>query len=62
MIFLQEFNVLKDDRYPIIYANKSSHVIFKDLRLGFEKTNKFILLRILTSPWKHSQKKFFMKN
>lgn len=60
-VVLESFRVPVRDRYQIVHENKAYQMHFLDTGLGFERTNKFVMLRVFTSPRTDEQKQFFMK-
>lgn len=49
-VLLDIFHVPERDRYQIVHEHKPSHVRFEDTGLGIERTEKFVLLQIITRP------------
>ena len=60
-VVLEAFSVPERDRYQIVHENKAWQMVFQDTGLGFERTEKFVMLRVFTSPRSDEQKQFFMK-
>lgn len=60
-VVLESFKVPVRDRYQIVHENKAYQMHFLDTGLGFERTNKFVMLRVFTSPRSDEQKQYFMK-
>lgn len=60
-VVLESFRVPVRDRYQIVHENKAYQMHFLDTGLGFERSNKFVMLRVFTSPRTDEQKQFFMK-
>lgn len=60
-VVLEAFSVPDRDRYQIVHENKAWQMVFQDTGLGFERSEKFVMLRVFTSPRSDEQKQFFMK-
>lgn len=60
-VVLEAFSVPERDRYQIVHENKAWQMVFQDTGLGFERSEKFVMLRVFTSPRSDEQKQFFMK-
>ncbi len=60
-IVLEAFKVPERDRYQIVYENKARNMVFQDTGLGFSRTEKFVMVRVFTSPRSDEQKQYFMK-
>ncbi len=60
-VVLEVFKVPERDRYQIVHENKRYNMVFEDTGLGFERSDKLIMLRVFTSPRTEEQKILFMK-
>jgi hypothetical protein len=60
-VMLEVFKVPERDRYQIVYEHKPANMIFQDTGLGFERTEKLIMLRVFSSPRTQEMKVEFMK-
>ncbi|WAT02554.1 tautomerase family protein [Rouxiella chamberiensis] len=60
-VVLQAFNVPPRDRYQIVHENPANFMVFQDTGLGFERSNKLVVVRVFTSPRSEEQKTLFMK-
>ncbi|MDP5255179.1 MULTISPECIES: tautomerase family protein [unclassified Vibrio] len=60
-VVLDVFKVPERDRYQIVTENKARNMIFEDTGLGFSRSEKFIMLRVFTSPRPEEQKFEFMR-
>lgn len=58
---LTAFNVPERDRYQIVHENPANYMVFQDTGLGFERSNKLVVVRVFTSPRSEEQKTLFMK-
>lgn len=61
-VMVAAFNVPERDRYQIVYEHKSSHILALDTGLGFERTDKFVLIEVVSRPRKQSEKLAFYRN
>jgi hypothetical protein len=61
-VVLDTFHVPQRDRYQIVHEYKPGHVRFEDTGLGIARTNKFVLLQVVTRPHPEEQKTAFYKN
>jgi phenylpyruvate tautomerase PptA (4-oxalocrotonate tautomerase family) len=61
-VVLDTFHVPQRDRYQIVHEYKSSHVRFEDTGLGIARSNKFLLLQVVTRPHPTAEKTAFYKN
>lgn len=61
-VVLDIFHVPRRDRYQVVHEYKSSHVRFEDAGLGIARSNKFVLLQVITRPHPREQKTAFYKN
>ena len=59
---LDTFHVPLRDRYQIVHEYKPSHVRFEDTGLGIARSDKFVLLQVMTRPHPTEQKTAFYKN
>jgi hypothetical protein len=59
---LNSFHVPPRDRYQVVHEYKSSHVRFEDTGLGIPRSNKFVLLQVVTRPHSTAEKTAFYKN
>lgn len=57
---LTAFKVPPRDRYQIVHENKSYQMVFQDTGLGFERSDKLVMVRVYTSPRSEAQKTLFM--
>ncbi|TCS38789.1 tautomerase family protein [Reinekea marinisedimentorum] len=60
-VMLEVFKVPERDRYQIVYEHKPANMIFQDTGLGFERTEKLIMLRVFSSPRTQEMKVEFMQ-
>ncbi len=60
-VVLDAFKVPERDRYQIVQENKARNMVFQDTGLGFSRTEKFVMIRVFTSPRSDEQKQYFMK-
>ncbi|ARU95483.1 tautomerase family protein [Tatumella citrea] len=60
-VVLEAFKVPERDRYQIVQENKARNMVFQDTGLGFSRTEKFVMVRVFTSPRSDEQKQLFMK-
>ncbi len=60
-VVLEAFKVPERDRYQIVHENKAYQMVFQDTGLGFERSEKFVMLRVFTSPRSDEQKQYFKK-
>ncbi|KGD70401.1 tautomerase [Tatumella morbirosei] len=60
-VVLDAFKVPERDRYQIVQENKARNMVFQDTGLGFSRTEKFVMVRVFTSPRSDEQKQYFMK-
>ena len=60
-VVLDAFKVPERDRYQIVQENKARNMVFQDTGLGFSRTEKFVMVRVFTSPRSDEQKQLFMK-
>ena len=61
-VVLDTFRVPRRDRYQIVHEYKPGHVRFEDTGLGIPRSNKFVLLQIVTRSHPTEQKTAFYKN
>jgi phenylpyruvate tautomerase PptA (4-oxalocrotonate tautomerase family) len=61
-VVLDTFRVPRHDRYQIVHEYKPSHVRFEDTGLDIVRSNKFVLLQVVTRPHPTEQKAAFYKN
>lgn len=59
---VQSFNVPDSDRYQLVQEHKSYQMIIKDTGLGYERTNQFILIHMISKERTSDQMEFFYKN
>ncbi|AVI93039.1 TPA: tautomerase family protein [Klebsiella pneumoniae] len=57
---LTAFNVPERDRYQIVHENKNYQMVFQDTGLGFERSDRLVMVRVFTSPRSEEQKTRFM--
>jgi hypothetical protein len=60
-VVLDTFHVPQRDRHQIVHEYKPGHVRFEDTGLGIARTNKFLLLQVVTRPHPREQKMTFYK-
>ena len=60
-VVLDAFKVPERDRYQIVQENKARNMVFQDTGLGCSRTEKFVMVRVFTSPRSDEQKQYFMK-
>jgi Tautomerase enzyme len=61
-VVLDTFHVPQRDRYQVVNEYKSSDVRFEDTGLGIARSNKFVLLQVVTRPHSTAEKPAFYKN
>ena len=60
-VVLATFRVPERDRYQIVHEHKPSRVRIEDTGLGFERTEKVVLLQITTRPRTTEEKTAFYR-
>lgn len=60
-VVLDTFHVPQRDRYQIVHEYKPGHVRFEDTGLDIARSNKFVLLQVITRPHPTEQKTAFYK-
>ena len=60
-VVLSVFKTPKGDRYQVVHLNNPEYLIMEDTGLGFQRSNRRILLNIRTSPRTDEQKLEFFK-
>ncbi|MBQ8919284.1 MAG: tautomerase family protein [Acidaminococcaceae bacterium] len=55
----EEFHLLPRDRYQIVTQHDPSEMIIEDVGLGFNRTDRFIMFSITSSPRQLEDKKRF---
>jgi phenylpyruvate tautomerase PptA (4-oxalocrotonate tautomerase family) len=53
---LAALNVPERDRYQIVNEHKPSHLIAEDTGLGIPRTDKFVLIQVITRPRTRAEK------
>ena len=61
-LVLDTFHVPQRDHYQIVHEYKPGHVRFEDTGLSIARTNKFVLLQVITRPRPTEQKTSFYKS
>lgn len=59
---LTAFNVPERDRYQIVHENKNYQMVFEDTGLGFERSDRLVMVRVFTSPRSEEQKRVSWRN
>lgn len=59
---VQSFNVPDSDRYQVVQEHKSYQMIMKDTGLGYDRTNQFILIHMISKKRTAEQMEVFYKN
>lgn len=59
---VQSFEVPDSDRYQLVHEHKSYQMIMKDTGLGYERSNQFILIHIISRKRTKGQIQAFYKN
>ncbi len=60
-VVLETFRVRKRDRYQIVHEHKPSRVRFEDTGLGIERSDKFVLLQVVTKRHPTEEKTAFYR-
>ena len=55
----EEFHLLPRDRYQIVTQHDPEEMIIEDVGLGFERTDKFLLFSLTSSPRDEADKERF---
>jgi Tautomerase enzyme len=58
---LAAFKVPERDRYQIVTEHKPGHMIMQDTGLGFERTDKAVLLQVVSRPRGREKKELFYR-
>jgi phenylpyruvate tautomerase PptA (4-oxalocrotonate tautomerase family) len=58
---LAAFKVPERDRYQIVTEHKPGHMIMQDTGLGFERTDKAVLLQVISRPRGREKKELFYR-
>jgi tautomerase-like protein len=58
---LAAFKVPERDRYQIVTEHKPGHMIMHDTGLGFERTDKAVLLQVISRPRGREKKELFYR-
>jgi Tautomerase enzyme len=58
---LAAFNVPPRDRYQIVEEHPRSHMIIEDTGLGMERTEKLVVVQVITRGRKKKQKEAFYR-
>lgn len=59
---LAAFKVPERDRYQIVHEHKRSHIIAEDTGLGIERSDKVVVVRVISRPRKKKEKVAFYQN
>lgn len=55
----EEFHLLPRDRYQIVTQHDPEEMVIEDVGLGFERTDKFLLFSLTSSPREEADKERF---
>lgn len=56
----ETFHLLPHDRYQIVTQHDPEEMVIEDVGLGFKRTNKFVMISLVSSPRKKEDKiKFY---
>lgn len=55
----EELHLLPRDRYQIVTQHDAEEMIIEDVGLGFNRTNKFLMFSLTSSPRKEADKQRF---
>jgi hypothetical protein len=59
---LRSFAVPERDRYQVLFEHERSHMRALDTGLGIERTDRFILLEVVSRPRARGEKTAFYEN
>ena len=59
---LAAFKVPERDRYQIVHEHKRSHMIVEDTGLGIERSDKVVVVQVISRPRKKKEKVAFYQN
>ena len=59
---LAAFKVPERDRYQIVHEHKRSHMIVEDTGLGIERSDKVVVVQVISRPRKKKEKLVFYQN
>jgi hypothetical protein len=58
-VMLSAFNVPERDRYQLVFEHQASHFRALDTGLGFERTQNFVLVEVVSRPRSRTEKLAF---
>ena len=58
----QDFSLLPHDRYQIVTQHDPEEMVIEDVGLGFQRTEKFVMISLTSSPRKREDKELFYKD
>ncbi|POO52723.1 tautomerase family protein [Agrobacterium rosae] len=61
-VMVSAFRVPERDRYQVVIEHDASHFHALDTGLGFERTDKFVLVEVVSRPRERSEKLTFYRN
>lgn len=61
-VVLSSFGTPERDRYQIVHEHKKSRVRIEDTGLGFQRSDKVVVLQITTRPRTREEKETFYRN
>jgi Tautomerase enzyme len=60
-VLLETLKVPTHDRYQIVHEHKRSRMVIEDTRLGFDRSDKVILLQVTSRPRNRTMKEAFYR-
>jgi hypothetical protein len=60
-VLLETLQVPKQDRYQVVHEHKRSRMVIEDTGLGFDRSDKIVVLQVTSRPRKREMKQDFYR-